>query len=118
MEEGVMKRVLRDIGIILTGLGLLALCGCASPDVTSIIVGNEMALPEVLDATGSARSIRIFETIKGARIQTSSANRITLLYQNTWTNSYFGIVTTRENLALTVGIEPEDRILTTEKKGK
>lgn len=80
--------------------------GCVNPNTgTSTIIGEQLALPEVSDATDNI-SVRVYESIKGARVWTAKDSVVSVEYANTYTNSYFGIVETRDTMQLKVKVEP------------
>ncbi len=82
------------------------LSGCVNPNTgTSTIIGEQLALPEVSDATDNI-SVRVYESIKGARVWTAKDSVVSVEYANTYTNSYFGIVETRDTMKLKVKVEP------------
>lgn len=82
------------------------LTGCANPNTgTSTIIGEQLALPEISDATDNI-SVRVYESIKGARVWTAKDSVVSVEYANTYTNSYFGIVETRDSMRLKVKVEP------------
>ena len=91
-------------------LGFLALtsllAGCANPNTgTSTIIGEQLALPEISDATDNI-SVRVYESIKGARVWTAKDSVVSVEYANAYTNCYFGIVETRDTMKLKVKVEP------------
>lgn len=91
-------------------LALVALCsalaGCVNPNTgTCTIIGEQMALPEITDS-GDNVSIRVYESIKGARVWTARNSIVSVEYANSYTNSYFGIVQTRDAMRLQVKVEP------------
>lgn len=113
-----MKREKADIGRAIGAVWLLtvhAVCflcalggaGCVSKYTGSrTVVGEQMAFPELTDSSDSV-SLRVFESIKGARIWTAKDSRVRVEYANTYTNLYFGVVETRDAMRLTVDIEPK-----------
>ena len=91
-------------------LGFLALtsllAGCVNPNTgTSTIIGEQLALPEISDATDNI-SVRVYESIKGARVWTAKDSVVSVEYANAYTNCYFGIVETRDTMKLKVKVEP------------
>lgn len=50
--------------------------------------------------------VRVFQSIKGSRVWTAKDSKVTIKYNNAYTNSYFGVVTLRDNMELDVEIEP------------
>ena len=82
------------------------LTGCVNPNTgTSTIIGEQLALPEVSDATDNI-SVRVYESIKGARVWTAKDSVVSVEYANAYTNCYFGIVETRDTMKLKVKVEP------------
>ena len=83
-----------------------AVSGCVNPNTgTSTIVGEQMALPEITDS-GDNVAVRVYESIKGARVWTAKNSIVSVVYENAYTNSYFGIVETRDAMKLRVKVEP------------
>lgn len=90
---------------LLAFLGL-AVCGCVNPNTgTSTIIGEQVALPEITDSADSV-AVRVYESIKGARVWTAKDSVVAVEYANAYTNSYFGIVETRDAMRLKVKVEP------------
>lgn len=84
----------------------ILLSGCISEHSGSTTtVGEEIAWPEVSDSSDTVK-IRVFQSIKGARVWTAKDSKVTIKYHNAYTNSYFGVVTLRDNMKLDVEIEP------------
>lgn len=82
------------------------LTGCVNPNTgTSTIIGEQLALPEISDATDNI-SVRVYESIKGARVWTAKDSVVSVVYENAYTNCYFGIVETRDTMKLKVKVEP------------
>lgn len=80
--------------------------GCVNENTgTSTVVGEQMALPEITDSADSI-AVRVYETIKGARVWTAKDSRVTVEYENSYTNAYFGIVETQDSMRLKVKVEP------------
>ena len=105
-----LERVCTGAALLLALAFLLAfaacLSGCANPNTaTSTIIGEQLALPEISDATDNI-SVRVYESIKGARVWTAKDSVVSVEYANTYTNSYFGIVETRDTMQLKVKVEP------------
>lgn len=83
-----------------------AVCGCVNPNTgTCTIIGEQMALPEITDSSDSI-AVRIYESIKGARVWTAKDSVVAVEYSNAYTNTYFGIVETRDAMRLRVKVEP------------
>lgn len=88
-------------------IALLSLAGgCVNPNTgTCTVIGEQMALPEITDS-GDNVSIRVYESIKGARVWTAKNSVVSVEYFNAYTNSYFGIVETCDSMRLKVKVEP------------
>ncbi len=92
------------LGVLLAFVACLS--GCVNPNTgTSTIIGEQLALPEISDATDNI-SVRVYESIKGARVWTAKDSVVSVEYANTYTNTYFGIVETRDSMRLKVKVEP------------
>lgn len=87
----------------------LLLGGCVSEYTGSrTIVGEEIAWPEISDASDTI-SVRVFQSIKGAKVWTAKDSRVTAKYRNSYTNSYFfGTIVLRDSMHLDLVIEPLD----------
>ena len=84
----------------------LLAAGCRSPNTGShTVVGEQTILPE-LTTPGDEASIRVYESIKGADVWTAKNAIVKIEYSNTYTNSYFGVVSTQDSMTLAVTIEP------------
>jgi hypothetical protein len=93
---------------LLATLALTAICGCMSENTgSSTIVGEQLALPEITDSSDSV-AVRVYESIKGARVWTAKDSKVSVEYENCYTNTYFGIVDTRDYMKLKVKVEPLD----------
>ena len=81
--------------------------GCTSGEYTGsrTIVGEQFALPELSDSSDSV-SLRVYESVKGAKVWTAKDCNVTIAYTNAYTNSYFGIAEARNYMTLHVKIEP------------
>jgi len=104
------ERIAAGFGILAPFIALFAvgaICGgCMSENTgSSTVVGEQMLLPEITDSSDNV-AVRVFEDIKGARVWTAKDSKVTINYSNAYTNSYFGIVTTRDTMTLAVDIEP------------
>ena len=90
-------------------VALLALsnCGCTSGEYTGsrTIVGEQDALPELSDSSDSV-SLKVYETVKGAKVWTAKDCNVTIDYTNAYTNIYFGVLDFRNYMTLHVKIEP------------
>ena len=95
------------VSVALVIMLVLLICGgCVNPNTGSTtIIGEHMMLPEITDS-GDNISLRIYENIKGARIWTAKDCRVSVTYANCYTNSYAGIVETRDSMTLAVEVEP------------
>ena len=83
-----------------------AFAGCTSSYTGSrTIVGEQFALPELSDSSDSV-SLRVYESVKGAKVWTAKDCNVTIAYTNAYTNSYFGIAEARNYMTLHVEIEP------------
>lgn len=84
----------------------LCVCGCITEYTGSrTVVGEQMALPEVSNLSDSI-TLRIYESVKGAKVWTAKDSKVTINYSNSYTNSYFGICQTQDTMKLDVVIEP------------
>lgn len=99
--EGNMKRLMM--------LAMMAIIsGCVTEYTGSrTVVGEQTALPEISDASDSL-AVRVYESVKGAKVWTAKDCRVTINYSNAYTNTYFGIVETQDAMRLDVTIEPLD----------
>lgn len=90
-------------------LAVVAAClfaGCVNSNTGSrTVVGEQMSLPEVTDSTDSL-AVRIYESVKGAKVWTAKDSEVTVTYACASTNSYFGIVRTESAMNLEVTVEP------------
>ncbi len=87
---------------LLAALSLL--CGCKNTGV-SLIVGERTIWPEVSDS-GDNLGVKLYEDVKGARLWVRQNCRVDVQYKCTTTNEYFGIVTTRSNMAVKAKVLP------------
>ena len=95
---------------LLAALGVVAIaasvCGCVNPNTgTCTIIGEQLALPEITDSSDSI-AVRVYESIKGARVWTAKDSVVSVEYANAYTNTYFGIVEMRDSMRLKVKVEP------------
>lgn len=87
-------------------LAAALLAGCTSEYTGSrTVVGEQTALPELSDSSDSV-SVRVYESVKGAKVWTAKDCNVTIAYTNAYTNSYFGIFEMRDSMTLAVKIEP------------
>lgn len=75
---------------------------------SSTVVGDQMSLPEISDSSDSV-SVRVYESVKGAKVWTAKDSVVTIDYACATTNSYFGIVDTTSDMKLSVTIDPISR---------
>lgn len=93
---------------LMVAAAVLALAGCGLKYAGSrIVVGEQTALPELSDTTDSV-TLRMFESVKGAKVWTAKDSLVKAAYTNIYTNSYFGIVDTVGQMILNVVVEPLD----------
>ena len=105
-----IERVCAGVTLLFALCGALAiataLCGCANPNTgTCTIIGEQLALPEITDSSDSI-AVRVYESIKGARVWTAKDSVVSVEYANAYTNTYFGIVEMRDSMKLKVKVEP------------
>lgn len=87
-------------------LAAVLLAGCTSEYTGSrTVVGEQTALPELSDSSDSV-SVRVYESVKGAKVWTAKDCNVTIVYTNAYTNSYFGVIESRDYMTLNVKIEP------------
>lgn len=90
----------------LLAIALLACSGCITEYTGSrTVVGEQIGLPELTDINGSI-SLRIYESVKGAKVWTAKNSKVTISYTNSYTNSYFGVCSSQDTMHLDVTIEP------------
>lgn len=97
-----------DMGLIklFAAYILLLLSGCISEHTGSTtIVGEEIAWPEISNSSESVK-VRVFQSIKGAKVWTAKDCKVIAKYTNSYTNSYFGVVKLIDSMTLDVEIEP------------
>ena len=104
------ERVCAGLSALFLASAIVALvacaAGCVNPNTgTSTIVGEQVALPQITDS-GDNVSIRVYESIKGARVWTAKNSEVTVEYSNAYTNTYFGIVETADSMRLKVKVAP------------
>ena len=96
-------------GIVLGAAFAAVLCllgGCMSENTgSSTIVGEQIALPEITDSSDSI-AVRVYESIEGARVWTARDSKVSIYYENVYTNDYMGMFTTRKSMQLYAEIEP------------
>ena len=94
--------------LLIATIALLLLVGCTSSYTGSrTIVGEQFALPELSDSSDSV-SLRVYESVKGAKVWTAKDCNVEIVYTNAYTNTYFGIVEMRDYMTLKVRIEPTE----------
>lgn len=87
---------------------MAGLAGCITEYTGSrTVVGEQTAFPEISDASDSL-AVRVYESVKGAKVWTAKDCRVTINYSNAYTNTYFGIMETQDAMHLDVTIEPLD----------
>lgn len=85
---------------------LLLLSGCISEHSGSTTtVGEEIAWPEVSNGSDTVK-VRVFQSIKGARVWTAKDSNVSIEYQNSYTNIYFGLISLSDYMKLKVKITP------------
>ena len=89
------------IGIVST------LSGCTQYKAggTIVTIGEEVMLPEIAEP-GSGLSLRLYESIHGHRIWSRENNPTDVVYTNSYSTSYFGIVSKEDNTVLSVTVTP------------
>lgn len=101
-----MNVVRNSCGVLGAILAAALLAGCMSEYTGSrTIVGEQTALPELSDSSDSV-SLRVYESVKGAKVWTAKDCNVKICYTNAYTNTYFGIVESRDMMTLSVKIEP------------
>lgn len=87
---------------------LAAVSGCTSSYTGSrTVVGEQFSLPELSDSSDSV-SLRVYESVKGAKVWTAKDCNVSIAYSNAYTNTYFGIFELRDSMTLSVMIEPTE----------
>ena len=105
-----IERVCAGVTLLFALFGALAiataLAGCVNPNTgTCTIIGEQLALPEITDSSDSI-AVRVYESIKGARVWTAKDSVVSVEYANAYTNTYFGVVEMRDSMRLKVKVEP------------
>lgn len=101
-----MNAIRNSCGMLGAILAAALLAGCALGYTGSrTVVGEQTALPELSDSSDSV-SVRVYESVKGAKVWTAKDCNVTIVYTNAYTNSYFGIFEMRDSMTLAVKIEP------------
>ena len=112
--NGIRKLLLIVDATILALLGAIAVVGVVSmlsgctqykAGGTIVTIGEEVMLPEIAEP-GSGLSLRLYESIHGARIWSRENNRTDVVYTNSYSTSYFGIVSKEDNTVLSVTVTP------------
>lgn len=90
-------------------LSLVVLCsGCKNQNTGSAIkVGDITSLPEISDASDNI-TIKVLLMMTGASIWTAKDSLVKVVYDNSYTNSYCGIIERVGRQNLTVRVEPLD----------
>lgn len=98
---------------LLASLSLLAfiICGasgCKNQNTGSAIkVGDITSLPEISDASDNI-TIKVLLMMTGASIWTAKDSLVKVVYENSYTNNYCGIIERVGRQNLTVRVEPLD----------
>ena len=101
-----MNALRNSCGMLGAILAAVLLAGCTSEYTGSrTVVGEQVALPELSDSSDSV-SLRVYESVKGAKVWTAKDCNVEIAYTNAYTNSYFGIFEMRDYMTLSVKIEP------------
>lgn len=101
-----MNGIRNACGVLCAILAAVVFAGCVSEYTGSrTIVGEQMALPELSDSSDSV-SLRVYESVKGAKVWTAKDCNVKIAYTNAYTNTYFGIIESRDFMTLSVKIEP------------
>ena len=112
--NGIRKFLILVDSTILALLGAIAVVGVVSmmsgctqykAGGTIVTIGEEVMLPEIAEP-GSGLSLRLYESIHGARIWSRENNRTDVVYTNSYSTSYFGIVSKEDNTVLSVNVTP------------
>lgn len=104
--------------LLIATIALLLLVGCTSESTGSrTIVGEQDALPELSDSSDSV-SLRVYESVKGAKVWTAKDCNVTIDYTNAYTNIYFSVLDFRNYMTLHVKIEPCEVTPNADKDGK
>ena len=82
-------------------------CGCTTGEYTGsrTIVGEQDSLPELSDS-GDTVTVKVYESVKGAKVWTAKDCNVKIAYTNAYTNTYFGVLDRRNYMTLAVEIEP------------
>lgn len=99
-----MNRAATIIGLGCLLAALAGVGGCKQTGV-SLVVGEQVLLPEITDA-GDNLAIRLYEDVRGARVWSARNSIVRAEYSCVTTNSYFGIVATQSAMTLDVTVEP------------
>ena len=101
-----MNCLRNSCGLLGAILAMALLAGCASGYTGSrTVVGEQTALPELSDSSDSV-SVRVYESVKGAKVWTAKDCNVNIVYTNAYTNTYSGIIESRDYMTLSVKIEP------------
>ena len=102
-----MNVIRNSCGVLGAVLAAALLAGCRSSECTGsrTVVGEQFALPELSDSSDSV-SLRVYESVKGAKVWTAKDCNVRIAYTNAYTNTYFGVFESRDYMTLTVEIEP------------
>lgn len=84
----------------------LALCGCYTKNAGSYtVVGEHTMLPELSDA-GDNIAVRIYQSVEGAKVWTAKNSIVKIRYDNSYTNTYAGVIEKIGKMGLEVEINP------------
>lgn len=101
-----MNGIRNSCRLLCAVLASAVLAGCMSEYTGSrTIVGEHMSLPELSDGSDSV-SLRIYESVNGAKVWTAKDCNVKIAYTNAYTNTYFGIIQRQDSMMLSVRIEP------------
>ena len=94
---------------LVAALSLAILCsGCKNMNTgSSIKVGDITSLPEISDASDNI-TMKVLLMMTGASIWTAKDSLVKVVYDNSYTNSYCGIIERVGRQNLTVRVEPLD----------
>lgn len=101
------------IAVVIAILVVAFTGGCASykDGGTSLVVGEQQLLPEITSPDAEC-AIRIYESIKGARVWSRANHATRVEYETASTNWTFGLRTSADWMKLKVEVEPcEDEVV-------
>lgn len=101
-----MNALRNSCGTLGAILAAALLAGCTSEYTGSrTIVGEQDSLPELSDS-GDTVTVKVYESVKGAKVWTAKDCNVRIAYTNAYTNTYFGVLDRRNFMTLDVKIEP------------